>query len=137
MRGRMMMAVLVTAVAALASCGGDDDSTDGADSPASGDDTPSENRELADTLIADMQEAAADSEGAMEVDEDCVREQVGDLSASDAEIIASTWDSSEPPEGLSAEGAAAAVGLLGCMNIDMSGISIPDISMPDITVPSP
>ena len=73
----------------------------------------------------------------MEVDEDCVREQVGDLSASDAEIIASTWDSSEPPEGLSAEGAAAAVGLLGCMNIDMSGISIPDISMPDITVPSP
>ena len=122
MRGRMIVAMAVTAATGLAACGGDDDAPQG-------------QGEIADELIAAMKESAEDSAGGVTVDEDCVRDKIGGLSDQDAEAISGAWDATEMPDELSAEGAAAFASLGECLDVDLGDVTIPDITIPDITIP--
>ncbi len=129
---RRLLAAAATAALTLAACGGDDDAPESRD-------------EIADELVAAMEEGLDDTGGAATIDESCVRDRINGLSDDDVATIADSWDSPDVPEDLSADGAEALAGLIECMDVDLSDITLPDvtmpdmpdISMPDITMPNP
>ena len=111
----MNIAKRIAALSALSlvvvACGGDDSGGDGAQA------------ELADRLIAD-----AESEE-LDVDEGCVREQIGELSDDDAQLLLDNFDADDVPDGLSTEGEATVVGIFECVefpDLDLDELSDPD-----------
>lgn len=59
------------------------------------------------------------------IDEDCVKGKIGNLSDSDAKLIADNIESPDMPEGLSEEGQGLIIGMLDC--IDFSDIDLSDL----------
>jgi hypothetical protein len=96
-------------VLALAACGGDDDGGSGVQG------------EVADMMIDAMNESFSEEgiEG-IDLDEDCVRDAVGQLSDDDAQKILDAGPDNEP-EGLSDEADEAAQALIDCVDIDLGG----------------
>lgn len=122
MRGQRLIMLAATAALTLAACGGDDDA-------------PESRGEIADELVAAMNEGVEESGGAATVDETCVRDRINGLSDDDVATITGAWNSANPPDDLSADAAAALAGLFECMDVDLGDITIPDMSIPDITMP--
>lgn len=101
-------AVLAVGALSLAACGGSD--SDGGGSSDK------------DVIAASMLDSGDLPEG---IDEDCVKGKIGDLSDSDAKLIADNIDSPDMPEGLSEEGQGLIIGMLDC--IDFSDIDLSEL----------
>jgi hypothetical protein len=98
MKSRCFAAVSVAALV-LAACGGDDDGGSGPQS------------EVADMVIEDMK-----AEGFV-VDEDCVRDAVGELSDDDAQALVDAGPEGDAGD-LGADAAEAAAEVAGCIDAD-------------------
>lgn len=110
MRTRLFGTIAIAALA-LTACGGDD-----ADSGPQG--------EVADMMIEALDEAS-EIEGVegVEIDEDCIRDKVGELSDDDAQAILDAGPEGDPE--VSAQADAIGESMIEC--VDMSGIDLGDI----------
>jgi hypothetical protein len=104
MKSRLLATISIAALA-LAACGGDDDGG----GSGGGDDGPQS--ELADMVIGEME---ADG---LVVDDECVRDAVGQLSDDDAQALVDAGIDGDPGD-LGADAAEAAAGVAGCLDTD-------------------
>lgn len=113
MRTRLLGTVAIAALA-LTACGGDDDGGG------------SSQDQVADMMIEVLNDAT-ELEGVegVEIDEDCIRDMVGELSDSDAEAILEAGPEGDPEVSDQAE--LVGEGMFEC--IDMSGIDLGDIDI--------
>ena len=117
MKSRLLATISVAALT-LAACGGDDDgggSGNGGDSPQD---------QVADMMIDALNESmsAEEMEG-ITIDEDCIRDQVGELDDDDAQLILDAGTDAETPEGLSESAQEISTSILDCVDIDLSGVT--------------
>jgi len=103
-------AVLSVGVLALVGCGGDDDGGGGGSSQD----------QVADMMI-DVINNSEETAG-VDVDEDCVREKLSDLSDDDAEKILAAGPDGEP-EGLSASAETVGASIFDCIDLDFSSLT--------------
>lgn len=111
MRSRLIGTLAVSALA-LAACGGDDDDGGGGGSPQD---------QVADMMLEVLdEELSAEGMEGVSIDEDCVREAMGELSDEDAEAIVAAGPDGDPEVSASAE--AIGESMFECVDIDFSAI---------------
>jgi hypothetical protein len=114
MTSRLTATVAIVALV-LAACGGDD----GGNGNGNGGDSPQD--QVADMMMDALNEsmAAEEMEG-VTVDEDCVRDKVGELEDEDAELILEAGaDADTEPEGLSESAREIGTSILECVDVDL------------------
>lgn len=111
-----LFATISIAALALAACGGDDDGG----GSGGGDGSPQD--QVADMMMEVLDEGMTgeEMEGAS-VDEDCIREKLGQLSDDDAQKILDAGPEGDP-EGLSDAADEIGTSIVECVDLDLSSI---------------
>ena len=110
-----LLGTIAIAALVLSACGGDDDGGGGGGSSQD---------QVADMMIEVLDEAS-ELEGVegVEIDEDCIRDKVGELSDADAQAILDAGPEGDPE--VSDEAEEIGQTMLEC--VDMSGIDLGDV----------
>lgn len=109
MRTRLISTVAIAALA-LAACGGDDD---GGGSPQDG---------VADMMLEVINSELGEDTPGVSIDEQCVRDAIGELSDEDAQKILDAGPDGNPEVSASAE--AIGESIFECVEIDLSDVEL-------------
>ena len=122
MRTRLFAGIAIAALA-LTACGGDDDGGGGAGGGGGGGGGSTQDQ-VADMMMDVLDEASEiDGVEGIEIDEDCIRDKVGELSDSDAQAILDAGPDGDPE--VSDEAELIGESVFDC--IDLSGIDLGEL----------